>query len=153
MPCGKISCQMPASAVTVFEVVHDYSRRLEWDTLLKEAKLINGAEAAGIGVCSLCRGRSWLGGFALETEYISFKPAQVAAVKLVNRPLCFDTFAATIRHLPVNESTSELEYNYNFTARPTWLRWVLHPFMSFFFRYETHKRLQALQKFLSEQSR
>ena len=30
---------MPVSAAEVFTLLHDYSRRLEWDTLLADARL------------------------------------------------------------------------------------------------------------------
>jgi len=151
MPHGLVRCEMPASAATVFEVIHDYDRRLEWDSLLQEACLVHGAKEAGLNVCSVCRGKSWLGGFALETQYISFKPGEVAAVKLVHQPPLFETFAATIRHYSISETVSEVEYIYNFKAQPRWLRWILHPLMSLVFRWETRKRLIALRACLTRE--
>ena len=39
MPTVEIKEIIPASAELVFALVHDYRRRLEWDTLLREAYL------------------------------------------------------------------------------------------------------------------
>ena len=34
----------------LFVLTQDYARRLEWDTFLKSAKLMDGAPTAGVGV-------------------------------------------------------------------------------------------------------
>jgi hypothetical protein len=34
MAHGEVSEIIPASSLAVFDLVHDYGRRLEWDTLL-----------------------------------------------------------------------------------------------------------------------
>jgi hypothetical protein len=147
MPHGSVSTIIPAPAKDVFELLHDYDRRLEWDTLLQSASLLNGATKAALGVASACKGRRVLGGIELITEYVSFRPPQVAAVRMLNRPPFFETFAATIRHEPLSIGSSKVEYLYNFTARPCWLRPALHPTMNTLFRIETHKRLQALRRY------
>lgn len=152
MPHGVVIAEMPAPAAIVFALLHDYDRRLQWDSLLKEARLQKPWTQAELHAISLCRGRTLLGGFALETQYISFDPPQVAAVKLVNRPPFFETFAASIRHQDLSEGRSRIEYKYHFSARPKWLRRLLHPLMNSLFRYETHKRLQALSRFLARQT-
>jgi len=148
MPHGVIIQRVPASPEVAFKVLHDYERRLEWDTLLSEAYLCDGATSAGLGVVSICRGKSRLGRFALQTEYITFHPGASAAVKLVNRPPFFDTFAATIRHRPISARSSAVEYTYTFTSRPKWLRWFLNPVMSRSFTRETRRRLESLAKYL-----
>ena len=150
MPTVEIKEVIPASAEKVFALVHDYKKRLEWDTLLKEAYLEPEFVEAGRGAISVCRGKSWLGGFALRTEYISFEKDKVAAVKLLNRPPFFDTFAASIRHIAIDENRSEIIYKVNFTAKPRFLRPFLHPFMRFVFALETRKRLKALKKTFSQ---
>jgi hypothetical protein len=139
---------MPAPSDLVFDVVHDYNRRLEWDTMLREARLLDGAVAAGSGVRSRCAG-TWMGLFlALETEYIQFSRGVVAAVQLTNRPLLFGRFAATIRHRPASGSRSLLSYTYSFRARPRWLAPILEPVMNVMMRRETRRRLQALSRYL-----
>ena len=146
MPHGVVRETIPASAAEVFALLHDYDRRLEWDTLLSEAYLTDGYQTAQVGATSLCRGQRHLGSIALQTIYISFRPPHVAAVKLVNRPPFFDTFAATIRHADVSERLSTVEYTYHFTARPVILRFVAHPLMTAIFRWETRQRLSSLRR-------
>jgi hypothetical protein len=152
MPHGAVSELISAPADEVFRLLHDYDRRLEWDTLLAEAYLSGGFKSAEVGATSVCRGRKMLGGFAVETRYVSFRPGEVAAVKLVNHPPFFDTFAATIRHEQLTNGASSVEYIYNFTARPCWLRFVLHPLMNMMFKFATKKRLRALRRFFQRSS-
>ncbi len=149
MPHGSVSDTIPATSAEVFHLLHDYSRRLEWDTLLQSAFLCDNSAEAQLHATSVCIGRWYLGGIALKTEYVSFKPPHVAAVKMLNCPPFFETFAATIRHHDLGNGSSTIEYKYNFTARPSWLRWLLHPAMAAVFRWETRKRLRALRHWFS----
>ncbi len=66
---------------------------------------------------------------------------------MVNRPLFFDTFAAAIRHRDLGDGWSQVESIYQFTARPRWLRWLLHPVMHAVLRFENKRRLRALRAF------
>jgi hypothetical protein len=152
VPTAEIKEIIPASAEAVFALVHDYKKRLEWDTLLQEAYLEPEFADAARGAISVCRGKPILGGFAVRTEYVSFEKGKVAAVKMLNQPPFFDTFAASIRHFEIDAKSSEIIYKLNFTARPRWLRPILHPFMRLIFVWETRKRLKALKKFFSQQS-
>lgn len=145
MPTAEIRETIPAPAEAVFELLHDYSRRLEWDTLLQEARLEAEFSEAARGAISVCRGKGVLGVFVLRTEYVSFEKGRVAAVRLLNRPPFFDSFAASIRHLKIDDSRSEIIYKLNFAARPVWLRALLHPVMRAAFAWETRKRLRALK--------
>jgi hypothetical protein len=147
MPTGVIREIIPAPRAEVFRLLHDYDRRLEWDTLLQEAYLSDGCREAQLGAVSVCRGRADLGGIALETRYISFRPPEVAAVQMVNLPPFFASFAASIRHQDLGESRSSVEYRYYFTARPHWLRFLLHPLMNVLLARETRKRFRALRRF------
>lgn len=150
MPHGSVTAAIPASSAEVFRHLHDYNRRLEWDTLLQDARLCDDLTEARLHATSVCTGRWYLGGIALKTEYVSFNPPHIAAVKMLNRPPFFETFAATIRHHDLDDGSSSLEYKYNFNARPTWLRWLLHLVMDHVFRWETRKRLGALRRWFSQ---
>lgn len=147
MPTIEIRETVTASAESVFNLIHNYNRRLEWDTLLKEAYLEPEFKEACLGAISVCRGKNVLGGFALRTKYVSFDRSRIAAVKMLNRPPFFDSFAASIRHLKIDDTRSEIIYKVNFAARPAWLRPVLHPLMRAIFAWETRKRLRALKAF------
>jgi len=140
---------MPCSSAVVFELLHDYDRRLEWDTLLRAARLTRGHTVAEKGATSLCVGKPFFGLIGVETRYLTFVPGSIAAVEMINRPPFFEHFAASIRHEDVGEG-SRLTYKLNFTARPRFLRWVLHPIMLVALRSETRKRLTALAEFLGE---
>jgi hypothetical protein len=146
MPHGTIREVISAPSAEVFRLLHDYDRRLEWDTLLSEAYLTDGCRKAGLGAVSVCRGKLMLGGIALKTRYVSFRPPYVAAVKMLNRPPLFAEFAATIRHEDLPDGGSSIQYVYHFTARPRWLRPLLHPIMGRLFAWETRKRLRALRR-------
>jgi len=147
LPTAEIKDVIPASAVEVFDLLHDYRRRLEWDTLLQKAYLEDGFSEACKGAISVCRGKAILGGFAVRTEYVSFERGKVAAVKMLNRPPFFETFAASIRHHETGENQSEIVYKVNFTAKPKFLSWILHPIMKAVFVWETRRRLAALKEF------
>lgn len=147
MPHGSVTETIPASSMQVFRLLHDYDRRLEWDTLLQDARLCEGWAEAQLHAVTVCKGRWYLGGMTLKTQYITFNAPEVAAVKLLNHPPFFDTFAATIRHRDVSDDASLIEYKYNFTARPSRIRWLLHPVMTAIFRWETRKRLRALRRY------
>jgi hypothetical protein len=151
MPRGSVVERFPAERADVFRLVHDYDRRLEWDTLLQSAVLKDGAKAAGLHATALCKGRFCLGGIAIESEYVSFREPDVAAVKMVNHAPFFDSFAATIRHTDLGNGWSQVEYVYRFTARPAWLRWLLHPVMHALLRWETLRRLRSLRAFFGKE--
>src|SRR6187401_3191723 len=121
MPHGEVSAIIPAPRDDVFDLVHDYDRRLTWDTLLQEAYLDDGFTRAEKGATSVCKGRRSLGGLALKTVYVSFDRPRVAAVKMINAPPFFATWAASIRHADVEPGVSRITYVFQFTARPAWL--------------------------------
>ena len=147
MPTAEIKETIPASTEAVFALLHDYKRRLEWDTLLQEAYLEPEFEKSEKGAISVCRGKNILGGFAVRTVYVSFEPGKVAAVKMLNQPPFFDTFAASIRHIKLDDENSEVIYKVNFTAKPRFLRPILNPIMRRVFVWETRKRLRTLKSF------
>ena len=142
-----IQRQMPVKSAEVFALLHDYGRRLEWDSLLKEARLTRGCTKAERGATSLCVGKPVFGLVGMETCYLTFNPGAVAAVQLVNRPPFFREFAATIRH-EGNAAGSTATYQFRFAAKPRFLRWLLEPIMLRMLERETVKRLEALAIFL-----
>jgi len=138
---------MPRSSAEVFDLLHNYSRRLEWDTLLSEARLTRGHSEAGKGATSLCVGKPFFGMIGVETEYLAFEPGRLAAVRMINSPPFFKTFAASIRHVDM-PGGSLATYKLTFSSKPEIFRWALDPTMLFYLRYETKKRLEALARFL-----
>lgn len=151
MPRESLVIDINAPCPVVFDVVHDYDCRLEWDSMLTEATLLDGATAAGVGVRSLCVGTWRSAHLGLETEYIRFEPGQVAAVKLTRRPLFFDRFAATIRHDSLAKSCCRTTYIYAFRARPRFLAPLLEPIMNAMLKREVWNRLCALRSYMEGQ--
>ena len=146
MAHGSVSAIIPAPSQAVFDLLHDYSRRLEWDTLLRAAYLTDGHTAAGKGVTSVCVGRRSLGSLAFKTVYVTFERPTRAAVKLVNTPAWFETWAATIQHQDLSAQESRITYTFHFTLKPRLLRPLLDPLIARIFRWETQKRLRALRR-------
>src|SRR6185503_20728194 len=118
MPHSEITELIPAPSTAVFDLLHDYARRLEWDTLLQAAYLTDGAKVAAEGVTAVCVGRKSLGGIALKTVYVTFERPTLAAVKMVNAPVFFQSWAASIRHEDISARESRLTYKFQFTTKP-----------------------------------
>lgn len=149
MAHGEISESLPAPSAVAFDLLHDYRRRLEWDTLLRAAYLEGGHEAAGEGVTAVCVGRRTLGGIALRTVYVTFQRPRLAAVKMVNAPPFFGAWAASIHHEDLSAHESRITYRFHFTAKPRLLRFILEPVMRAVFVWETRKRLRSLRAYLA----
>ena len=140
---------MPCDSSQVFALLHDYRRRLEWDTLLSSAALTRGHVRAGPGATSLCVGKGWLGPIGVETIYVAWQEGKLAAVRMINSPPFFGSFAASIRHED-NATGSLSTYRLTFRAKPARLRWLLEPPMTWMLQWETRKRLKAVAAFLGE---
>jgi hypothetical protein len=147
MPTTFITQQMPCGRAEVFALLHDYHRRLVWDALLSSAALTQGHLRVGLGAASLCVGKPWLGRIGIETEYVTWREGELAAVRMINQPPFFGSFAASIRHEDQPEG-STATYRLTFRAKPVLLRWLLEPVMLLVLRMETRKRLKALAAFL-----
>lgn len=146
------SVDINAPCEVVFDVVHDYRIRLEWDTLLSKACIVDeAATQAGVGVRTLCVGRMAFGRVGMETIYVSFDRPRVAAVRMRRGPWFVGDFAASIRHTdsPASPGTrSRVTYKLQIRGRPEWLRFLLDPLLRLVFRYETRKRLLSLKRYI-----
>lgn len=137
-----------ATPEAVFDLIHDYPRRLEWDPFLKDARLLDGAASAAVGVKARCTARNGFAGLAMETVYVSFDPPHVAAVKMTKGPPVLETFAASLRQEAIGPGLTRVIYRFNFSTRPRWLRAVADPIASALFRREVRARLDALKRHL-----
>jgi len=138
---------MPCSSEVVFDLLHDYPRRLEWDTLLREARFTRGHSVAAVGVTTLCVGKPFFGIIGIETICLTFKRGEIASVEMINRPPFFEAFSASIRHQDT-EFGSLLTYKFRLRARPRLLRWLIEPVILLVLKHETRQRLRALAKHL-----
>lgn len=139
---------LPAPAAQVFDLVHDYDRRLEWDTLLRRAEVVGDAPP-GPGVETVCTARWYLGGFAFRTRYVTFRRPGLAAVVLTRPVLVFATWAASIRHRD-DDAGSTATYTLTFTCRPRLLAPAVEPVTRWAFGVETRRRLRALARHLRD---
>ena len=126
----------------LFALTQDYAHRLEWDPFLRSAQLLDGALTAGVGVRAYCVSRSGLG---METEYVSWNPPRVAAVKMTRGPWMIDSFAGSWRFEEVAPGQTRVDFRYNLRAWPRWLSWLVSPVLALVFGRDTRKRLAALR--------
>ena len=139
---------VPADAATAFALVHDYGRRLQWDTLLRRAAT-EGSVPPGRGVVAVCSARRRLGGLTFRTRYVTWRPPHLAAVTLVDPHPLFATWAASLRHADRPDGTSDLTYTLTFRCRPAATARVVEPVALAAFRAETRRRLAALAAHLA----
>jgi len=144
----KVCVDISADPQVIFDLVHDYQRRLEWDPFLQEARLLGGAKEAGRGVRTLCVARSRLAGLGMETVYITYSPPRVAAVQMTRGPWFLKSFAAALRHESLVPGITRVVYCYHFRAKPRWLAPVLQLLLSAVFARETRRRLRGLKRAL-----
>jgi len=93
-----------------------------------------------------------LTGLAFKTVYVTFERPTRAAVKLVNAPLFFETWAASIQHQDLSAQESRIIYTLHFMVKPRLLRPLLDPLIERVFRWETAKRLRALQRHFARET-
>lgn len=98
----------------VFDFTQDYNKRLQWDTFLKKADLIDGATVADKAVKAYCVAKNGLG---ITTEYVSFNRPKVAAVKMTKGPFMFSTFQASWNFKQLEENNTEVIFIYSFSLR------------------------------------
>lgn len=147
-----VSITIDRSTDDVFNTVHNYAVRTQWDTLLRRAYVVGGAAPAK-GVETVCSARWYLGGLSFRTVYVTFQRPTLAAVTLVKPYFIFVNWSASIRHKdePPPDSGrpgSELVYTLTLKCRPAALAGPLEFVAIRLFRVETHRRLKALKRFL-----
>jgi hypothetical protein len=140
------SIDIAADPQIIFDIMHDYDRRLDWDPFLKEARLLDGATKAGKGVRTWCVARNRGGGIGMETVYVIYKPPRLAAVKMTRGPWLLKSFAATLLHEQLAPSVTRVVYRYHFRPRPYWLAVIFEPLLRAVFSGETRRRLRALKR-------
>src|SRR5262249_8212279 len=131
-----------ATARELFQLTQDYARRLEWDCFLKSAELLDGAREAGVGVRANCVARS---GLAMETEYVSFQPPRLTAVRMVRGPRFLHRFAGTWRFEEVSGGLTRGSFTLHAQGWPRWLASLLNPLLAWVFARDTRRRLAALK--------
>ncbi|MDN3655555.1 SRPBCC family protein [Ferruginibacter paludis] len=102
------------NAVTIFDFTQDYRKRLQWDTFLKKADLIEGAEHAGKGARAFCVAKNGMG---MVTEYITFNRPLVTAIKMTRGPFLFASFLGSWTFRKISDNKTEVIFLYSFSLR------------------------------------
>jgi len=143
MPTFPHTLLIQAEPAVLFALTQDYDQRLAWDPFLREARLLDGARRPAVGVRAWCVARNGLG---METEYVSWLPPRVAAVKMTRGPALLAGFAGSWRFEPQASGVTRVSFTYHLTAYPCWLRWLLDPILQVVFARDTVRRLRALKR-------
>ncbi|MCH5716411.1 SRPBCC family protein [Niabella hibiscisoli] len=102
------------NAETAFDYTQDYDHRLNWDSFLKKAELVEGAKAAGLGVKAWCVAKNGLG---METQYVSFNRPRATAIKMTKGPFMFQLFLGSWTFKEVQAELTEVVFLYSFRLR------------------------------------
>jgi hypothetical protein len=126
----------------VFGLTQDYALRLTWDPFLSSAELLGGALTPAVGVRAWCVAK---GGIGMETEYVTFTPPRLAAVKMTKGPWLVASFGGAWEFVADGDGTRVL-FRYQFRMRPRWLAWAVEPVARAWFSRETRLRVAALER-------
>jgi hypothetical protein len=135
------AAHVAATPDAVFALTQDYARRLAWDPFLARAELVGGASTPAVGVRAWCVTRTGVG---METEYVSFAPPRLAAVKMTRGPWLLASFGGAWEFVP-DASGTMVMFRYQFKVRPRWLAWAIEPVARAWFSRETRLRVVALR--------
>jgi ribosome-associated toxin RatA of RatAB toxin-antitoxin module len=142
------SIVIDADPAALFRLTQDYDRRLEWDPFLRSARLIGDASEPGVGVRALCVAKN---GWAMETEYASFIPPRLTAVKMTRGPWFLERFAGAWHFEEIAPGQTRVDFRYGLRVWPSWLSWLLTPIVSRVFAQDTRNRLRALKETVEQQ--
>ena len=106
--------EIACSAECVFDFTQDYEQRLNWDTFLIKADLIDGAKKAGRGVKAYCVAKNGLG---MITEYVSFNRPKATAIKMTKGPYFFKSFLGSWTFKQLHPNLTEVIFIYSFQIR------------------------------------
>lgn len=136
--------EIDAAADELFELTQDYDRRLAWDPFMKAATLLGEAKEPGIGVTVSCVSHS---GFAMETEYVSYRPPSVAAVTMTRGPWFISRFAGSWRFKKIDQRCTRVTFQYQIVGGPRWICWLMTPLLNSIFSRGARRRLLGLMQF------
>jgi ribosome-associated toxin RatA of RatAB toxin-antitoxin module len=142
MPKVQSRVRVLTSTQKAFDLTQDYYLREAWDPFTREIKLLNGAKEPAEGVQVWVR--AWTG-LTMEVEYSSFKPPEIAAVKMIKGPAFLSSFAGAWRFQPADIDKTDVEFMYSFTTPWKWLRLIIDPLIEAVFGRDIQRRLLALK--------
>ena len=140
---------MPASADVVFDAFHYHRWRSRWDSLVDATHVLDGAPCPFVGATSANAGGGLLRPLSMQTRFIAYEPAKVAAAVMCGSSFPFARWSASMRHRAAGAGRSVMVYTYTFETRPAILRAVMDPLVKLVFDWQTRKRFRRMQQFLA----
>ncbi len=138
---------MPGSAVDAFEAFHNHEKRLLWDTLLSSAHVEGGGTHPYVGAITANTGRGWMRSLRLRTQFVTYRPPEIAAAASVHPSGLIEFWAASMRHRDIEAGRSELIYTFSIRLRRS-LR-IFDPLAAWIFERESQRRFAAMADYLS----
>jgi len=143
MPIVSNSILIQAPAEALFSLSQDYALRRRWDPFVREMRFLDGAKEAGLGVRVWVR--AWTG-LTMEVEFVSFRPPDSVAMKMVRGPFIFKRFAGTWLFKAADNGLTEVSFRYGFTSRWRWLSPLIDPLIKSMFHRDVRARLRGLKQ-------
>lgn len=125
---------------TAFHTSQDYTCRNQWDPFTQHIQ----HEADGQVTVT-----AWHG-MKMRVEYVTWRPPERAAIRMVSGPRLLKRFAGSWIFSPNASGLVEVRFRYHFEAAPIWRG--LEPFMLAYFNMETSRRLEGLKRYLELKS-
>lgn len=143
MPTIQAEIEIEAPQGPLFALAQDYGLRLEWDPFLREMKFRDGAREAAVGVRVWVRAHN---GMTMEVEYITLRPPDQVAMRMIDGPELFGQFSGAWLFKPVTPTRTRVVFRYNFTTRPRILARVMAPIVGGVLRRDMEGRLAGLKQ-------
>jgi ribosome-associated toxin RatA of RatAB toxin-antitoxin module len=143
MPTIQEELEIDAPQGPLFALAQDYGLRLEWDPFLREMKFRDGAREAAVGVRVWVRAHN---GMTMEVEYITLKPPEQVAMRMVDGPAIFKQFSGAWLFKAVTPERTRVVFRYNFAARPRLLARAIEPIVGRVLARDMRQRLAGLKR-------
>ena len=142
MPIIRDSILIRSPREQVMARSQDYAERLKWDPYLRDIRFLDGVTSPRVGMKVYVKARN---GLTMEVEYITFRPPEVVAIKMLKGPAVFDRFSGVWRFDEVSEAETLVTFIYSFKSRWRLAAPMLDPVISLIFSRDIRKRLIALR--------
>lgn len=143
MPVVERTIDIEAPPGALFALTQDYYLRAEWDPFLRGLQFQDGATVPAPGVRVWVR--AW-NGLGMEVEYVTVKPPERVAVRMVSGPIFFSNFAGSWIFQRLDEARTRVVFKYSFATRWSWLRPVLDRAILAVFGRDLRLRVRALKR-------
>lgn len=142
MPTISAELEIDAPQAALFALTQDYGLRLRWDPFVREIVYRDGATGTAVGVRVWVRARN---GLTMEVEYITVKPPEQVAMKMVDGPWLFRQFSGAWLFRQVTPTRTRVIFRYNFATRPALLAPAADPVVARVLTRDMRQRLQGLK--------